>query len=112
MLNCNRQNYHHSKLPAIGEIVHVVGLRMMDVDPARRAIVIAYPLCDNWQWYSKNAPAVPGRGIHTAYVRFLDNGEICRFAGQWLVDQFDYDEWRYHTSWAARTGLVSRRASR
>jgi hypothetical protein len=68
MLQGERQNIHHSKLPQPGEMGHVLGLPM--VEPRRRCIVSHYPLCDNVLPYS--------RGIHTVGVRFLDNGELRR----------------------------------
>jgi hypothetical protein len=71
MLQGERQNIHHSKLPQPGEIGHVLGLPM--VEPRRRCIVSHYPLCDNVLPYS--------RGIHTVWVRFLDNGEFRRIRG-------------------------------
>ncbi|CAG0926574.1 hypothetical protein PLCT1_00098 [Planctomycetaceae bacterium] len=74
MLNCKRQNIHHAKLPPPGAVGHIVGLST--VDPRRKCIVSHYPLCDNVQPYSQ--------GIHTIFVRFLDNGEIARFSGFWF----------------------------
>ncbi len=74
MLNCKRQNMHHSKMPPPGAVGHIVGLST--VDPRRKCIVSYYPLCDNVQPYS--------RGIHTVFIRFLDNGEIDRFSGIWF----------------------------
>ena len=94
MLKCERQNYHHSKLPKIGEIRYVAGLRGHDCN-GKKCIVIAYPLFDDWQWYGKDHPNMPGRGIHTCYVRLLDTGEIRRIAWQWLIDEFDYNEYRF-----------------
>ncbi|MBE2270191.1 MAG: hypothetical protein IAE80_18275 [Anaerolinea sp.] len=67
-------NIHHSKLPKPGAIGRIVGLAT--VDPHRKCIVSHYPLCDNVLPYS--------RGIHTIYVRFLDNREIARFSGMWF----------------------------
>jgi hypothetical protein len=74
MLHCKRQNYHRSKLPPPGAIGHIVGLRT--VNPRRKCIVSHYPLCDNVLPYSI--------GIHTVWVRFLDNGEFARFSGFWF----------------------------
>ncbi len=74
MLNCKRQNTHHSKLPLPGAVGHIVGLST--VNPRRKCIVSHYPLCDNVLPYS--------RGIHTCWVRFLDDGEIARFSGIWF----------------------------
>jgi hypothetical protein len=61
MLKCQRQNFHHSKLPKPGAIGHIVGLST--VNPCRKCIVVAYPLCDNVRPYSI--------GIHTCWIRFL-----------------------------------------
>jgi len=41
-------------------------------------MVSHYPLCDNIWPYSI--------GIHTIYVRFLDNREIARFSGIWFEE--------------------------
>ena len=67
-------NFHHSKLPKPGTIGWIVGLST--IDPKRKCIASHYPLCDNIVPYS--------RGIHTMFVRFLDNGEIARFSGIWF----------------------------
>src|SRR5687767_14888355 len=70
MLNCKRQNIHHSKLPQPGEIGFVQGL---ETDATRKCIVSHYPLTDSPDYrYSI--------GILTVFVRFLDNGEIRRFS--------------------------------
>ncbi len=75
MLQCKRQNIHWSKLPKPGEIGHIVGLRT--VDSRRKCIVSHYLLCDSADYrYSV--------GIHTVWVRFLDNGEFVRFSGFWF----------------------------
>ena len=76
MLNSQRQNVHRSKLPRPGTIGRIVGLRT--VNPYRTCIVSHYPLCDNVWPYSI--------GIHTIYVRFLDNREIARFSGIWFEE--------------------------
>ena len=67
-------NFHHSKLPEPGTIGRIVGLST--IDPQRKCIVSHYPLCDNILPYS--------RGIHTVFVRFLDDQEIARFSGLWF----------------------------
>jgi len=74
MLHGKRQNTHHSKLPPPGTVGYIVGLST--VNPRRKCIVSHYPLCDNILPYS--------RGIHTVFVRFLDNSEIARFSGFWF----------------------------
>lgn len=74
MLQGKRQNTHHSKLPPPGALGRIVGLST--VNPRRKCIVSHYPLCDNVLPYS--------RGIHTVFVRFLDNNEIARFSGIWF----------------------------
>ncbi|MBN8639818.1 MAG: hypothetical protein J0M07_31180 [Anaerolineae bacterium] len=67
-------NFHHSKLPEPGTIGWIVGLST--IDPKRKCIVSHYPLCDNILPYS--------RGIHTVFVRFLDDQEIAQFSGIWF----------------------------
>jgi hypothetical protein len=74
MITCKLQNFHRSKLPAPGAIGLIVGLS--SIDPRRKCIVSHYPLCDNVMPYSI--------GIHTVYVRFLDNHEIIRVSGVWF----------------------------
>lgn len=76
MLKCQRQNFHHSKLPKPGTIGCIVGLST--IHPRRKCIVIAYPLCNNVHPYSI--------GIHSFWVRFLDNGDIQRFSGTWFQE--------------------------
>lgn len=75
MLQCKRQNIHHSKLPPPGAIGYIVGLSTGN--PRRKCIVSHYPLCDSANYRF-------GLGIHTIFVRFLDNGEIARFSGFWF----------------------------
>ncbi len=76
MLHFKRQNFHRSKLPPPGAIGHIFGLST--VNPRRKCIVSHYPLCDNVLPYSI--------GIHTVWVRFLDNGEFARFSGIWFEE--------------------------
>jgi hypothetical protein len=78
MLYCKRQNYHRSKLPPPGAIGCIVGLST--VNQPRKCIVIAYPLCDGAIYRYRPL----SYGIHTIWVRFLDNGEIARFSGIWF----------------------------
>jgi len=78
MLDCRRQNTHRSKLPKPGEIGYIVGLST--VNSHRKCIVSHYPLCDSADYrYSV--------GIHTVWVRFLDDGELARFSGCWFRSQ-------------------------
>lgn len=77
MLQGKRQNTHHSKLPQPGAIGRINGLST--VNPRRKCIVSHYPLCDSADYrYSI--------GIHTVWVRFLDNGEFARFSGFWFEE--------------------------
>jgi hypothetical protein len=76
MLTGQRQNFHHSKLPRPGTVGRIAGLST--VNPRRKCIVAAYPLCDNVRPYSI--------GIHTCWVCFLDNGDIQRFSGIWFEE--------------------------
>lgn len=70
-----RANVHRSKLPPPGVIGHIVGLST--VNPRRKCIVSHYPLCDSADYRFSV-------GIHTVFVRFLDNGETARFSGFWF----------------------------
>jgi hypothetical protein len=75
MLN-TRQNYHHSKLPKIGQLV----LIDKQIQPNRKkmlAIVLSFPLCDNCLPYSK--------GIHTVNIRILADNSIKQVSGFWLT---------------------------
>ncbi len=72
-----RGNVHGSKLPRLGTVGHIVGLRT--VNPCRRCVVVAYPLTDSPDYHYSI-------GIHTVYVRFLDNGETRRFSGIWFQE--------------------------
>lgn len=73
-------NFHHSKLPEAGTIGHIVGLST--VDPTRRCIVSHYPLCDNILPFSI--------GIHTIYVRFLDNSQVIQVSGIWFQEDLSF----------------------
>jgi len=75
MLNCKRQNVYHSNLPPPGAIGHIVGLST--IDPRRKCMVSHYPLCDSADYHYSI-------GIHTCWVRFLDNQEFTRFSGFWF----------------------------
>lgn len=72
MLSAKKQNYHHSKLPALGDI----GKIALPAYHHRKCQVIAFPLCDNILPYSI--------GIHTCIVQFFDNMSIHRFSGIWF----------------------------
>ena len=75
MLGSRLQNTHRHRLPAAGELGRIVGL--CTVNPKRRCIVSHFPLSDA-------ADQRYCRGIHTVYVRFLDNGAYLRLAGHWF----------------------------
>jgi hypothetical protein len=66
-------NIHHHKLPRLGEIVTLPGLRRNGINPRWRWIVESYPLSDAAdQRYS--------RGIHTVNLRCLTHPSITRTA--------------------------------
>lgn len=77
MLKGQRQNFHGSKLPRPGAIGYIVGLNT--VNPRRKCIVSHYPLCDSADYRY-------AIGIHTVFVRFLNDLTICRFSGHWFVE--------------------------
>jgi hypothetical protein len=84
MLQSKRQNFHHSKMPAIGEIVKVparICNRLNGINPNTKHIVIAFPLCENVRPYSI--------GIHTCLIQSLKDGSIHKVSGFFLVDN-DY----------------------
>lgn len=68
-----RSNYHRSRLPKIGDIGHI----RLDQYANRKCIVSHFPLTDSPDYRFSI-------GIHTCYVRFLDNGEVHRFSGFWF----------------------------
>jgi hypothetical protein len=87
-----RANIHRSKLPRLGAIVTV---QIRPLSPAlnvwghqkdryRRYIVEAFPLSDS-------ADLRYSRGIHTVYLRALDNGERARVSGHWCVEEGQYE---------------------
>lgn len=78
MLKCKRQNFHHSKLPKPGTVGRIVGLSTVDL--RRRCIISHYPLTDSADYRFSI-------GIHTVFVRFLDNSEIQRFSGIWFQEE-------------------------
>jgi hypothetical protein len=85
MLQGERQNIHHSKLPQPGEVGRILGLPLGE--SRRRCIVSHYPLCNNVPSHS--------RGIHTVWIRFLDNGELRRIRGIRLqIDDRSTSIWR------------------
>ena len=77
MLNNKSQNYHHSKLPNLGDIVIVRMKTLMPNEKHRKYIVESFPLCDS-------ADSRYSVGIHTANLRALGNGEKFRVSGHWL----------------------------
>lgn len=80
-----RTNFHHSKLPAIGTIVTVHPVRTSPyMDPPRRKwMVIAYPLNDN---HTPDGRPVYSIGIHTVYLKALDNGYQTRCSAIWCTE--------------------------
>ena len=76
MLQGERQNVHHSKMPKTGAIGYIVGLST--VNAQRKCIVSAYPLTDSADYRFSV-------GIHTLFVRFLDDGTTKRFSSTWFV---------------------------
>lgn len=69
------QNFHHSKLPKLGEVVKLP----KKIDPMQSKVIVeSYPLCDNVRPYSF--------GIHTCNVRVLANNTVHRVSGFWLID--------------------------
>ncbi len=75
-----RSNFHHSRLPKAGTVGHIIGLST--IDSRRKCIVSHYPLCDNVLPYSI--------GIHTVYVRFLDNRQDLQISGVWFQEDLSF----------------------
>ena len=75
-----RSNLHHSRLSKAGTVVHIIGLSTIDL--TRKCIVSHYPLCDNILPYSV--------GIHTIYVRFLDNRQDIQISGVWFEEDLSF----------------------
>lgn len=86
-----RSNYHHSKLPPVGAIVHVLiaDSPYTRVDNRakgnpwgyrwRKFRVVSYPLCDSPQWRGRYMSL----GIHTVNLQALDNRQQVRVSGHW-----------------------------
>ncbi len=80
-MNTNqKQNYHHYKLPKLGEIGYLTNGQtrfgetiFLTAGKKEKVMVVAFPLCDNVLPYSK--------GIHTAYFKNLANGKIKKYSG-------------------------------
>ena len=75
MLSCKRQNFHHSKMPKLGDIVTLpknLGYGN------RKFIVKSFPLCDNVRPFSI--------GIHTVNLEALDNRQEIRVSGFYCTD--------------------------
>lgn len=62
-----KTNFSHAKLPRLGAVVNLPVSQLFS--PKRKFIVTAYPLYDNES------------GIHTCYLRALDNGQEVRVSG-------------------------------
>lgn len=77
MLQSSRQNFHRSKMPALGAIVTVNMRPPAMGEKPRKFIVTAFPLCDNALPYSI--------GIHTCFVSPLDDRLTTKqIAAHWL----------------------------
>ena len=70
-----RQNYHHSKLPPIGQVCKLP--KDLDYDESK-VITESYNLCDNILPYSI--------GIHLVNCRVLKNNRKITLSGFWLMD--------------------------
>ena len=82
MLQNKRQNFHHSKMPNIGEVVRVpkdICNRLNGIDPKHnKAIVVSFPLCEGCRPYSI--------GIHTVNIKMLQDGSIKNISGFFFVN--------------------------
>lgn len=81
MLQNKRQNFHHSKLPELGQIVYVpeyICNRINGINPKVKHIVTSFPLCDNVRPYSI--------GIHTVNIKSLKDGSAYNVSGFFFVD--------------------------
>jgi hypothetical protein len=77
MLDSRRQNIHHSKLPPPGAVGYLRGLS--NASSRRKCIVSHYPVTDSSDYRFS-------LGIHTVWVRFLDNSEVRRVSGFWFEE--------------------------
>lgn len=75
-----RGNLHSSKLPRLGAIVTVRDKPLQHGHRYRRFIVEAFPLNDS-------ANPKYSRGIHTVWLRALDNGWRIQVAGHWCEEE-------------------------
>lgn len=71
MLENKRQNFHHSELPNMGEIVTLESLKSISPDYAGKWIVVSFNLCDNPS-YSYSV------GIHLVNLALLADRDITR----------------------------------
>ncbi|GAB4528584.1 MAG: hypothetical protein OHK0046_47600 [Anaerolineae bacterium] len=82
-----RGNFHHSKLPRLGAVGHIIGLPH-HYDPRRTCMVMAYPLCDSADYrYSY--------GIHRIQIRFLDNGQEVWLSAIWFEEEGNFGKVNY-----------------
>lgn len=78
MLNNKRQNYHHSKLPSLGDIVELPGLLRngLPEDYAGKWIVESFPLTDSPDYHYSY-------GVHTVNLRRLSDSKKINVSGIW-----------------------------
>jgi hypothetical protein len=87
MLNNTRQNFHHSKLPKIGDIGYLVkdhyvfGVNEPQYYRGKQKYqVIGFPLCDGANYKGHFF----SYGIHTAFFQSLKDGSIHRLSGMYF----------------------------
>jgi len=86
MLQSQKQNFHNSKLPKLGQTGHLLKGYSWLNDPVylkgqkSKVQVIAFPLCDNEEPYSL--------GIHTAIYKDLANGQTYKASGFFFEPEY------------------------
>lgn len=75
-------NRHRSSLPRPGALVIIKDRPLGPGRRYRRFIVEAYPLCDGALWQRRHFSL----GIHTVFIRALDNGWRTRVAGHYCEE--------------------------
>lgn len=77
MLNNKRQNFHHSKLPNLGDIVIVKTHPLGMGQTYKRFIVESFNLCDNVLPYSIGIHMVNLSSLHNRNEKYTVAGQLC-----------------------------------
>jgi hypothetical protein len=81
MLNNKRQNFHHSKLPNLGDIVEIHDKPLGFGSRYRKFIVESFNLCDNALPYSIGIHTVNLAALNNRNEKFTVSGFYCEVVG-------------------------------